>query len=86
MTARAAHLSALGFDSQHGPQFVMGERFIKSTSRTLWTTLGALEVVLAHPRDKRIEAHWKELGGHTSRAGSTAAKPEKYPPLKETVS
>jgi len=86
MTARTAHLSALRFDSAHGPQFVMGERFIKSTSRTLWTALGALEVVLAHPRDRRIEAHWRELGGHVPRVGNTAAKSEMHAEQKEVLS
>lgn len=86
MTARTAHFSALRFDSEHGPQFVMGERFVKSTSHALWTALGALEVVLAHPRDKRIEAHWRKLGGRTLRAESTAAKPDMHASLKEVLS
>lgn len=63
MDARAAHLDAVECDKDHGPQFVAGVRFVQSTYDVFSGARGAMELVLRHPRDRRIEAHWVELGG-----------------------
>lgn len=75
MASRTAHLRALRFDIDQGPQFVRGERFITSTNQTLSSALGALEVVLGHPRDKRIEEHWRGIGGQALTSGGKAVAP-----------
>lgn len=69
MDARVAHLNALDLDKAHGPQFVSGVRFTESTSNTFASALGAMDLVLRHPRDKRIEAHWQSLGGSVPGTG-----------------
>lgn len=63
MDARAAHSDALESDRAHGPQFVAGRRFTESTDTAFSSARSAVELVLRHPRDRRIEAHWLALGG-----------------------
>ncbi|EXF24041.1 hypothetical protein BG28_09000 [Nesterenkonia sp. AN1] len=70
MDARAAHFNALESDRAHGPQFVAGMRFTESTNAALSSARRAVELVLRHPRDRRIEAHWQALGGSSPAAGS----------------
>lgn len=70
MDARAAHVNALESDRAHGPQFVAGRRFTESTNAAFSSARSAVELVLRHPRDLRIEAHWLALGGSAPATGS----------------
>ena len=73
MDARDHHSHALACDEAFGPQFVGGSRFTESTDLASLTARGAVELVLRHPRDQRIEAHWELLGGSAPRSGPDRA-------------